>query len=734
MNWANVKLILLRELRDQLRDRRTLFMIAILPIFLYPLIGMSFLQIAQFMQEHATKVKVIGSRYLPEDPAFVNDKGFATSLVPEGKGNFVVSIDNAENLEGDVESLASAKEQLSNGEFDAVIYFSSDFSEQLALHQQGESEIEAPQPEVYFTSAKDRSRIAYERINVLLSRWRSKIVEESLSEKGIPATTATPFAIRHYDVAEESGRKAAIWSKILPFIIIIWALTGAFYPAIDLCAGEKERGTLETLLCCPAERTEIVWGKLITIMIFSMATSLLNLISMVVTAAFIFSRITIAGSEMAAIGTPPLATIWLIVVLVPLSALFSALSLALATMAGSSKEGQYYLMPLMLVTMPLAMIPILPSTELNLGTSLIPVTGAMLLLKSLMEGDYIMAMKFSLPVIGVTSVCCLFAIRWAVNQFSNENVLFRESERFELGLWIVHLVRDRQPTPSVMEAFMCGILLLIIRFFAGLLSPVPNGWNGFMISTIVVQFAFILAPVLIMAVVLTQRPKRTLLIQTPSLANILMAVILAFFIHPAATALAHLLQTIYPVSESTMQQLAGLSEIIASAPVWQLLITLALVPAICEEFAFRGFILSGLRKIGSRGMAILISSVFFGVMHGLLQQSITASFLGLLLGYIAIQTKSILPCMLFHLTHNALQVLSSLYLTAERVAQNSRLASLLVESNGGYSYNWRIVSLSLMISVLVVYWFQRLPFEPSEEERLQNTLDQQSNKAASQVY
>ena len=82
---------------------------------------------------------------------------------------------------------------------------------------------------------------------------------------------------------------------------------------------------------------------------------------------------------------------WLLMALLPLAALFSALSLACATMARSSKEGQYYLMPLLLVTMPLAMIPVLPGTEISLGASLVPVTGVMFLLRALMEGDYLVA-------------------------------------------------------------------------------------------------------------------------------------------------------------------------------------------------------------------------------------------------------------------------------------------------------------------------------------------------------
>ena len=110
------------------------------------------------------------------------------------------------------------------------------------------------------------------------------------------------------------------------------------------------------------------------------------------------------------LGTPPITTLfWLLIGLLPLAALFSALSLALAAMAKSSKEGQYYLMPLLLVTMPLAMIPMMPTTEMNLGNSLVPVTGVMLLLRQLMEGEFMIALKYVVPVMIVTGGCCLVA-------------------------------------------------------------------------------------------------------------------------------------------------------------------------------------------------------------------------------------------------------------------------------------------------------------------------------------
>src|SRR4029079_7839085 len=102
-----------------------------------------------------------------------------------------------------------------------------------------------------------------------------------------------PFHQRPRDIAPPAEQQSRLWSKILPFVLFIWALTGAFYPAVDLCAGEKERGTLETLLSSPALRGEIVWGKLLTVMTFSAATAILNLISLGFTARYVVAQLSL---------------------------------------------------------------------------------------------------------------------------------------------------------------------------------------------------------------------------------------------------------------------------------------------------------------------------------------------------------------------------------------------------------------------------------------------------------
>jgi sodium transport system permease protein len=736
MNWSNIRLIFLRELRDQLRDRRTLFMIAVLPLLLYPLMGLTFLQVSHFLQEHPTKVGVLGAETLPDSPPLLVGDGFAPSLFSEPKRARMLPVERLQFPNSGASLEDWAERAIAEGEYDAIVYFPPEFGAKLAAHADGSQAVKDAlvQPQVFFSGAKHRSQEAYRRLVIVLDRWRAALIEQTLEARQVPPEVAEPFKIGDQNVAEASSRRAAMWSNILPFVLIVWALTGAFYPAIDLCAGEKERGTLETLLCSPAERQEIVWGKLLTVTLFSAATSLLNLISMTVTGTLVLSRVQGDGaSTLFNYGAPPVSTmLWMVAALIPLAAMFSALSLALASLARSTKEGQYYLMPLMLVTMPLAMIPIIPTTEISLGNALIPVTGVMLLLRTLIEGDFWLALKFLVPTSIVTGICCLLAIRWAVHQFNDESVLFRESERFSVRIWLRHLVRDRGVTPSLAEGFMAGVLLMILQFFARLMAPAPTSWRDFVVSTLAIEIALVAFPAVLMALILTASPSRTLLLRPARWSALLAAVLLAVALNPAAMGLRELVQALYPVAPETVEQLKQLSKVIEETPLWQVVALMALTPAICEELAFRGFVLSGLRHLGHKGMAILVSSLFFGIVHGMLQQSIAASILGLVIGGLAVQTGSLFPCILFHATHNALQIVSASVLTTELLELNPGLNVLFVESPqlpGALIFRIPWMIASLVVGGMVLRWFWSLPFTPSPEERLQDALDHQSAPA-----
>ena len=301
-------------------------------------------------------------------------------------------------------------------------------------------------------------------------------------------------------------------------------------------------------------------------MLFSILTAVLNLLSIGLTGWMVVAQLPGFGLP------PPMAIAVVLIALVPISALFSALCLALAAFARSTKEGQYYLMPLLLVTMPLVILPMSPGVELNLGNSLIPITGVVLLLRSVLEGNYWQAAQFSPAVIAVTLLACLLAIRWAIDQFNRESVLFRESERLDLGLWLRHLWRDRQPTPTVAAAVCCGVLILVINFFVGSSLAMPEGFGGFAWTVLVTQLAVIAAPALLMTILLTGSPRQTLLLKWPPWLTIPAAALLAVLLHPAANLLQTAVQQFYPVSENVRPALEKMQEMFRQADFWPLVL------------------------------------------------------------------------------------------------------------------------------------------------------------------
>lgn len=674
VNLSSILLIFRREFRDQIRDRRTLFTIVVMPVFLYPLLGMLFLQITQFMQQQPARVRIIGAAHLPHDPPLVKDGQFAPGVLPTNLQDSIQLSVLGPSLEVDAAALEKrVQAEINRGEVDAVVFIPVAFASQLAefrrelkQHQlenrtgtEASPMPELPQPTILYNAARDQSIVARDRVQRALDSWRNSIVADNLAQSKVPVVATRPFEVANTDVAPPVRRRAAAWSKILPFVVLIWALTGAFYPAIDLCAGEKERGTLETLLSGPALRSEIVWGKLLTVMTFSVATALLNMASLGFTGLLFMRQFAAAGATH--LSAPPLSAIaWLTIAILPCGALFSALALAIASFAKSSKEGQYYLLPLLMFSLPLMMLSMLPGATLSMGTSLIPLTGLMLLVRVAIEGQIAAALPL-IPVVAlVTLGSCILATRWAVAQFQREEVLFRECERLSLWRGVGNIWRRREATPLAVHALFAGLLLLVLRFFASTFATTPTQWSGFATSLATTQLALIALPAIVLTVLLSRDRWKTLsLDRRPAWWTIPAAILAAACLHPTALWLHQGILKLYPANEAAMQQLLPIQLLLQSAPLWQALCVIAVLPAICEELAFRGFLLSGFRKSLGDWPAIVVSSLFFGVTHGMLQQSIFATLVGLVIGVIAVRTGSLLPAIAFHMTNNALVVSAS---------------------------------------------------------------------------
>jgi sodium transport system permease protein len=421
--------------------------------------------------------------------------------------------------------------------------------------------------------------------------------------------------------------------------------------------------------------------------------------------------------------------VWLVAALVPISALFSALCLACAAFARSTKEGQYYLMPLMLVMMPLMMLPMSPGVELNFGNSLVPITGLVLLLRSVIEGQYQEALRYVGPVVGVTLACCLLAIRWAEEQFNRESVLFRESERLELGRWFKHVLRDRGETPSFAQAALCVAIILVVQFFVGFALTAQGGeldWPRLVQALAASQLACVFAPAMLMTIMLTRSPRRTLLLERkPDWSHLWAAAGLALVLHPLVVKFAEAITKIYPIPGETAAAAKAIEAALGGAPnLWAVLGLMALLPAVCEELAFRGFVLSGARHLGHKWWAIALSAVAFGMVHTFLHQKITATAMGLVIGYVAVQTGSLWPCILLHAAHNSLQF--CVQYMAEAAPEGSP-AALLLGGDEPLLYHPGVLVGCAVVAAAIMWGLHGANYSRSAEEQLEEARQRQDS-------
>ena len=722
MNWRNVKLIFWREVSDQLRDRRTLFMVVLLPLFLYPIMGVGMMEMTVTFSEQPRTVMVLNAADLPE-PQLIKDGRFM--------GRFFKSADDLDKIrvltdsaitestglsEPEQSFLKEVKERLPQiEELGRLVNWSRRNSEKddpqkyaellskaeklraeistwfekspvqvlvivppglktqveeinkaLAAGDRSNAPRELPaHPMVLENSADEKSAIAFRRVRDVLTAWEEEVLKSRLQQAELPLSISAPVDPLNVDLARGEKLSANVWAKMFPALLVMMAVTGAFYPAIDLGAGEKERGTMETLLISPASRKEIVTGKFLTVMLFSISTALLNIASIGYTGKHMLSArngVQNAAGDVSFPGFEPL--MWVVLLAIPLAALFSALSLAFAMFARSTKEGQYYLTPLLMVTMGLMMFSLNPAVELTPFYSVLPVVGPSLLLKALILGS---APGGTLPffavAVTISSICySLLALWWAIEQFQREDVLFRDAERFDLRLWFRHLLRKKEEVPSFSEALFCFVLVLMLQFasFNVMRDKLLDAQSD--TTALKLQMIYLLAtvatPALMMAVMLTSNPLKTLKIRGCHPKWIALSVILPIVLQPLSIELLSRLHWFFPpLPPGIDRMMASMSS--NQLPLWLPILAFAVTPAICEELAFRGFILSGLQRTHRYRLAAVMSSVAFGIVHMIPQQVFNATLLGLVLAALALRSGSLIPGVIFHLIFNGTQVVAS---------------------------------------------------------------------------
>ncbi len=400
MNLSAISVVYRKELTEWLRDRRTLISTVLVPLLAFPLLMVGITALATVMignaEKEIPKVMILGGEDSPQllDRLHKLDK---LAIVPY-----------ADNW----------KDQISNKEIRAAIEIPKGFQAALA-------EGTAPTVDIYYYEGEIKSSFGADHLQDAIKDYREDVVKERLTANNLPASVLSPFEIKRQNVAPLEKVGGASIGGFIGYAVILLCLTGAMYPAIDLTAGEKERGTIETILSSPISRIDLVLGKFLLVFSASLVSAILSVTSMGTSFALLGHShlMTSSGGQSLNLSLGPLSVAAVFFMALPLAVLFSAVLMTIALFAKTYKEAQSYLTPLTFLVVIPAIASIMPGVELTPKLALIPVLNTSLVCKEIISGTY--HWNSILLIFASTCVYAAAAIFLAVKMFQREDVLFR---------------------------------------------------------------------------------------------------------------------------------------------------------------------------------------------------------------------------------------------------------------------------------------------------------------------
>ncbi len=622
MNWRIVQAIFWKEMLDTLRDKRTLIMMVGVPLLLYPAIIIIGMQAgahqARKMDEKVSRVAVLGESM-------------------DAIGAWVTQDEKIELLTVDDPMAA-----LEAGDVEVVI-------EGIDHHRIPGDVIVLT---LHYDSTATNSEVASSRVMRQLDDFEEELRNKRLKKMRVAPEYVFPVEVERANIAPPAQATGHHLSIMLSSLMMMMIALGAFYPAVDLTAGEKERGTFETLLSTPASKLEIITGKFVTVCLLALITGFLNLGSMALTASFVINQIQemAEGKMDVAFEIAPVTVLVTLVIMIPLALLISAVMMSVAVFANSFKEAQNFLTPVfLLIVMPI-MYAALPGVELEGINIYLPFVNVMLLFKELMIGKAGFAVVF--PVFLSTAIFALMALLFATWLFQREEVVLSEEHGVPLTFNRKHFRPTSTPTPGMALGLFSIALLLL--FYAGSMAQQADIIKGLIFTEWGLLFALVVGVLWFVKIDIPH----TLNLRGTSIGNWISSILLGLgfivlmiqfglynqkFMPEAADEMLEFMQTLHDMGQTP----GGFA---------LLIFAVAISPAVCEEVLFRGAILSGLRKRMKGPALCLVVGLLFGLMHISIYRIIPTGIMGVMLTYLVVRGGSIYLSILIHAINNGIAV------------------------------------------------------------------------------
>ena len=630
-----------KEQKEILRDRRTLLTLIVMPVLLYPLVG---LVIQQFLAAAPRNPIYLIGVPVAEHAQLVDQ----LAHLGETRTSARESKNAAPELQYVIEPIDDLRRRLRDGRIDVLV----EVRGRLALRRDQPVAVDFD-----FLTVRGRklSEGAGRFLRSKLELASKLLLASRLADLHVPQRP-DPLRIDARNIDPSSRREGFPLASVAPFMLILMTITGAVYPAIDLTAGERERGTLEMLMAAPVPRMAILVAKYSAVLTVALLTALVNITAMAATLYLTDVGRLVVGEG----GLTAKAIAQGFAALVLFVCFFSALLLALASFSRSFKEAQAYLIPLMLVALAPGVVSLFPGVELTPATAATPLLNIVLFARDLLS-DGVDALTTGIVL--VTNACyAAAALVLAARLFGSEGVLYGGPGSWSGIMRRPSSVRKSIPVPAAFLLIGLAVPGLLLLTGVSRLA-FPNNYVGQSLAgAFVLMIVFVVAPSVTaynrnVAVATAFSFKR------PSVVSLLSAILLGASLWPFAIALMQWSAPAQalPNDPAVVERLTSFADEIRRLPLPASLILLAIVPAVCEELFFRGFLIGSLVARGA-AVAVAITSLIFAAFHVLSPAGLTTSrfvpslFLGFVLGLLRWRSASIWPGMLLHVAHNGVVI------------------------------------------------------------------------------
>jgi len=673
-----------KELRESLRDRRTLFTLVLMPILVYPLLSMALqrLVIGSVTKTKADPVFVIGAE--SEDTAnqlqgmlaearLAMDRGFVSPITitrtaepksseaakstPDPDGSNQPGLDQLPKFDVFISDQETLSKALRDGRLDLVIT-------RMNIEQ---VQLERGTVPVYEILAEFRQNDSRSEAALSVFRLATQMINDFQAEmirKGVDRKLPVAMTFNATGIAEREDLSASI-AGVIPLVLILMTITGAVYPAIDLTAGERERGTMEALIATPAPRFALLFSKYVAVVTVAVLTALANLFATWMTLSF-------GGLGQALLGKNGFS-IWVFVQILPLlvifASFFSAILLALCSFARSFKESQAYLIPVMLLSLGPGLVTLMPNVQFTSLLGIVPLVNILLLSRDIMTGQSSMVPAFAAVFSTIIYACATLVV--AARLFGAEAATSGSQESW----WeLFSRPKKSQMLPDAGELAIYLAVLFPMFFVAsnlGGMIELKGSWALFF-NAAILFLLFLLMPLTYSWYRRIDIPTTFRLGQGTGVGEplwirvgrwvgyVIGVVLLSAGLWMVAFEAYLLLESWSLAAQLTEADKQKLKADFLAVPFLVVFLTGALAPAIAEEFFFRGFVLSAFRSKLSAYRSVLFSSLLFGLFHVIagsvlsIEKLLPTIILGLAIGYVAIQTGSLWPGILLHTLHNGL--------------------------------------------------------------------------------